>query len=302
MRLTLRQLQIFLAVADCGTTASAAEQVYLTQSASSAALRELEGLLQCQLFDRVGKRLLLNDNGRQLLPQARVLLDAAAHIEQQFQPEKSTTLSGLILGSSTTIGIYLLPTILAEYGAGGELQPDKIRVANTEEIVQAVSNFEVDAGLIEGYCHHQDLHVEPWLTDELIIVCSPSHPLVANQEKAKTSLVQLRSARWLLRESGSGTREGVEHALLPHLHHLPAAAEFSNSEAIKNAAVAGLGLACLSRLVVSDLLKVGKLVEIRSTLPRLQRQFYLISAQKKIQSTRLGAFLDFCRYWTPNLN
>ena len=80
MSLTLRQLQIFLAVADTGSTSAAAEHIALSQSATSASLNELETLLGAQLFDRVGKRLLLNDNGRLLLPQARQMRDAAASI------------------------------------------------------------------------------------------------------------------------------------------------------------------------------------------------------------------------------
>jgi len=299
MRLTLRQLQIFLAVAESGSTAAAAHLVHLTQSASSAALRELENLLQCRLFDRVGKRLVMNDNGRQLLPQARLLIDAATNIEFQFHPEAATDISGLKLGSSTTIGIYLLPEILAKYNAARTAQPCKITIANTVEIVNAVANFDVDAGLIEGYCHHQNLLVEPWLKDELIIVSSPDHPLLADKGGAKISLKKLRESAWLLRESGSGTREAVEHALLPHLHYLIPAAEFSNSEAIKNAAVAGLGLACLSRLVVQELINRKQLIEIHSTLPVLQRQLFLITAEKKIMSTRLGTFLEFCRNWKP---
>jgi len=293
MRLTLRQLQIFVAVAETGSTASAAEAVHLTQSASSAALRELENLLQCNLFDRVGKRLLLNDSGRQLLPQARLLLHEASDIELQFRPEQTSDISGLNLGSSTTIGIYLLPHILGQYSHQCAPQPSRIMVANTIDIVNAVANFDVDAGFIEGFCHQPGLQVEPWLYDELIVVAAPSHPIVASMGKGKVSLTALRDSSWLLREPGSGTREAVEHALLPKLHYLTPAAEFSNSEAIKNATLAGLGLACISRLVVHDLLQQGKLVEIRSVLPKLQRQFYLITAKKKTVSTKLMALLDF---------
>ena len=84
MRLTLRQLLIFTAVADTGSTTAAGERVSLSQSATSGALNELESLLGAQLFDRIGKRLLLNDNGRALLPQARSLLDGAQEIESRF--------------------------------------------------------------------------------------------------------------------------------------------------------------------------------------------------------------------------
>src|SRR5262249_59415530 len=82
LRLTLRQLQIFAAVATSGSTIAAAERIALSQSATSSAINELERLLALKLFDRSGKRLLLNDNGRALLPRALALLDGAAHVER----------------------------------------------------------------------------------------------------------------------------------------------------------------------------------------------------------------------------
>ncbi len=300
MAITLRQLQIFAAVAESGSTAAAAQRVNLTQSASSAALRELESILDCHLFDRVGKRLIINDNGRQLLPRAALLLSAASDIEKDFLGAHSASLASLNLGCSTTIGIYLLPAILASYGAHNNDQPTKITVANTDDIVNAVANFEVDAGYIEGYCHHPDLLVEPWLEDELVIVCAPDFAALQGVADNKISVNVLRESAWLLRERGSGTREAVEHALLPRLHQLKPAAEFSNSESIKNAAAAGLGLACLSKLVVRDMLEQGRLVQVRSTLPPLRRQLYLITAKQKIMSRRLAGLLAFCRNWSPD--
>src|SRR3954470_18270097 len=117
MRITLRQLSIFKAVADAGTTAAAALQVALSQSATSAALNELESVLGARLFDRIGTRLVLNDTGRGLLPQARAVLDGAAGIERDFgiavDARDAAAPSLLRVGASTTIGNYLLPTLIA---------------------------------------------------------------------------------------------------------------------------------------------------------------------------------------------
>ncbi len=297
MRITLRQLQIFIAVAESGSTAAAAELVALSQSAASASLKELENLLHTELFDRVGKRLALNDNGRQLLPQARQMQDAAATIERQFGNEADA--SGLRLGASTTIGNYLLPHILA---AAKPRQPEAglhpvVTIANTADIAAAVASFQLDLGLVEGPSHEADLTIEPWLTDELLIVASPSHPILDKGRHTKVRIEALREAGWLLRERGSGTRETVEHVLLPHLHELRAAAEFSNAEAIKHAAAAGLGLACLSRLVVQDLLAAGTLVSLQTALPPLSRHLYLIHHRHKVLSSRLQRFLQLCRDW-----
>src|SRR5690554_6141742 len=240
MHITLRQLQIFTAVALSGSTASAAQHIALSQSATSAALKELEGGLAVKLFDRVGKRLILNDNGRLLLPQARQMLDAARTIEQQFSQLHGPGV-GLCIGASTTIGIYLLPALLASYG---QQHNPRVMIANSAATSQAVAHFEVDMGLIEGPCHQPDLEAEPWVRDELLIVCSANHPILQGEVNRNVSLQDLKAARWLLREQGSGTQEAVEQVLLPHLHQLLPAAQLSNAEAIKHAAVAGLGLAC----------------------------------------------------------
>ncbi|HJV88223.1 MAG TPA: LysR family transcriptional regulator [Noviherbaspirillum sp.] len=301
MRITLRQLQIFLAVAHSGSTSAAAGIAALSQSAASAALNELEGALNARLFDRVGKRLVLNDNGRLLLPQARQMLDAAAAIEQQFADADAAGASGLRIGASTTIGNYLLPAILGRFSQHDGRAPPHVMIANTADVARAVANFDIDVGLIEGPCHEPDLQVEPWLSDELIIVCAASHPLAAMQKQAKGAkpgrvpLKALREARWILREPGSGTREVMEHALLPHLHYLRPAGEFSNAEAIKRAAAAGIGVACQSRYVVADLIAIGQLVEVRTTLPALHRRFYLVYSRQKVVTMRLNAFMEFCR-------
>ena len=298
MRISLRQLQIFVAIAESGSTAAAADVVALSQSAASAGLNELETMLRNQLFDRVGKRLILNDNGRMLLPQARQMLDAAASIERQFGVFEGPT--GLRIGASTTIGIYLLPSILAA-ASPPDAQMPIVQIANTADIATAVENFEIDMGMIEGPCDQSELVVEPWIQDELVIVCSPNHPILS-KGAAKIGVKALREAGWLLRENGSGTRETVEQALIPHLHTLREAGEFSNTEAIKHASAAGLGLACLSRLAASDMVAGGQLIQLSTTLPPLYRHFYLIRNRRKILSLRLQYFIDYCRRWqTPML-
>jgi DNA-binding transcriptional LysR family regulator len=298
MRLTLRQLQIFLAVAQEGSTSAAANMVALSQSATSASLNELEGLLNIQLFDRVGKRLLLNDNGRLMLPQVRQILDSAMSLEQQFATSTAATGSGMRIGASSTIGSYLLPKMLAGSVYRNADNYPRVTIANTADIAAAVSNFEVDIGLIEGPSHAPDLEVEPWIRDELVLVAAPTHPLVASNPAGRISLKLLREAGWLMREPGSGTRETVEQALLPHLHSLRTVCEFGNSEAIKYAAAEGLGLACLSRCVVSDIIEMGRLVEVKTMLPALSRGFYLVYSKYKILSPRLIHFRKFCREWT----
>jgi len=294
-RLTLRQLQIFQEVADLGSTVAAATELGLSQSAASAAIIELERLLEVPLFDRVGKRLQLNENGRAVLPQALALLDGAGGLER-WARDRDSQIGVLRLGASTTIGNYLLPGILAAFQntlarpPQGALQVQVV-IANTAAITAQVAAFELDLGLIEGPCHEPQLTVQPWLEDELLLVAAAHDPIVLRAQPV--TLAMLRQATWLLRESGSGTRETIDQLLTPHLHQLRAGIEFGNSEAIKRAAASGLGISCLSRYVVEDFLASGLLVAPASELPRLTRRFHLVTHALKWRTRGLERLIAY---------
>ena len=299
MRLTLRQLAVFVAVADAGSTTAAAGRVALSQSATSAALNELESVLGARLFDRVGTRLVLNDTGRGLLPQARAVLDGAAGIEREFglgtAPGEAGAPSLLRVGASTTIGNYLLPSLVARWQRTWPQAHVDVEIANTAAIAAAVARMEVDVGLIEGPSHEPDVVARAWREEELVIVCAPSHPLLRGDPARRLNVAALREAAWLLREPGSGTREAVEQALQPHLHQIREGLHFGGTEAIKQAAVEGLGFTCLSSFAVQDLVALGRLVPVRTTLPRLARRLWLVSHRRKQFSRTLAAFVDFCQ-------
>lgn len=289
MRITLRQLQIFRLVAESGTTASAANALALSQSATSAAINELERLLELQVFDRVGKRLQLNDNGRALLPTALSVLDGAQSIER-WAYDRESQIGTLRIGASTTIGNYLVPNLLAGFRERLSHQAQRslhvtVTIANTAAIAAQVAAFGLDLGLIEGPCHEPSLKVTPWREDELIVVAAPSDRIVPHSRRGKVSLQAMREATWLLRETGSGTRETIDQLLIPHLHRLRSGMEFGTSEAIKRAAASGLGITCLSNCVVEDFLRTAALVAPATELPPLRRQFYLVTHEKK-RSTR----------------
>jgi DNA-binding transcriptional LysR family regulator len=297
LRLSLRQLQIFEAVARCGSTQAAGAEIALSQSATSAAVNELERLLSLQLFDRVGKRLLLNDNGRALLPRAQAMLEGAADIER-LAHGADAQLQFLRVGASTTIGTYVLPALwlaaLGPQASRAEAWRSRAVIGNTAEICQAVARFELDVGLIEGPHHDPALAVTPWLQDELVIVAAPGHALARAQAVSSGQRVSVRSLRselWLLREPGSGTREATDEALLPRLHGYVRSLELGSSEAIKHAAATGIGVACLSSWAVADWLDAGRLVRLRTTLPTLTRQCHIVLHRHKHMTPALAALL-----------
>lgn len=276
MRLTLRQLAIFRAIAQHGSTTSASDFLALSQSATSSALNELESALYVRLFDRVGKRLVLNDNGRTLLPQAIRLLEAAAQIEDGFQ--NADTVTRLRVGCSTTIGNYIMPMLVEMLGKRAPGVRVDVSMGNSADIARQAAQLSIDIGLIEGPCHLLELTARPWFEDELVIVAATSDPLA---HKGKVTLDDLRNAPWLVRESGSGTAEEVFQLLSPHLGQWTNTRQVGSSEAIKRMVAAGVGISCLSYWVVGDLLAQGRLVVLDHDIPSQRRQMYAVHHRDK---------------------
>lgn len=286
MHITLRQLEVFAEVLKSGSTTQASQMLALSQSAVSAALADLEGQLGVQLFDRVGKRLVVNEHGRLLYPRAVALLEQASEIEQLFREDNGA----IRVYASSTIGNYILPEMIARYRRDFPSLPLEMSVGNSQDVINAVADFRVDIGLIEGPSHMTELVTEPWLEDELVVFAAPSAPLLTRP----VTLEALASQQWILREKGSGTREIVDYLLLSHLPQFHLAMELGNSEAIKHAVRHGLGISCLSRRVIEEQLESGSLVEVAVPLPRLTRTLYRIHHRQKHISNALQRFLRYC--------
>ncbi|WP_111656972.1 LysR family transcriptional regulator [Isoalcanivorax indicus] len=295
MRYTLRQLEVFLATARSENITRAAETLAMSQSAASGALRELEQQFGIALFERAGKRLKLNELGRMLLPRAEGLLEQASELEHALAGKGEV--GELRVGATLTIGNYLAVGIVARYmqGEPGRQLPGArvlLDVENTEHIADAVLHFRLDVGLIEGEFHHPDLEVTPWRDDALTVFCAPDHPLAA---KGTLSDDDLRAATWILRESGSGTRQTFEralHGLLPGLNVL---LELQHTEAIKRAVEAGLGIGCLSQVTLVEAFRRGSLVPLSVPHRDFSRQFYFVLHRQKYRSRGIERWLQLCR-------
>lgn len=293
LRLSLRQLEVFAAIARSGSTRVAAERVARSQSAASAALAELELGLGVELFDRVGRRLMLNENGRALLPGATALLDHAAELQGLFNAEHAATLR---VAASLTIGEYLLPELVAKWRLSHSHSAVRLAIGNTTEVIAAVAGLEADVGFIEGPQTHPDLQVRSWLSDELVIIAAPGHPLAT----ARATTAQLTDATWILREHGSGTRQASDRWLIEHLGSLKVGFELGSTEAIKRLAAAGAGLGCLSRHAVAQALTDGQLVELRTRLPAARRRLAMVLRRDKRLGRATQDFIDHCVALAPS--
>ncbi|WP_336366831.1 LysR family transcriptional regulator [Marinobacter sp. C2H3] len=291
MKYSFRQLEVFLAAAHFQNITRAAESLAMSQSAASSALKELESQFDIQLFDRVGKRLQLNELGRLYRPKAESLLAQAKELEQAFS--RHTEVGALKVGATLTIGNYLAVGVMAQYMDTPTRPRVSLEVANTQTIAERVREFELDIGLIEGELQSTDLEVIPWREDRLQVFCAPHHPLAA---KGSLTDDDLRAATWIMREPGSGTRQSFErgmHGLLPDLNVL---LELEHTEAIKRAVEAGLGIGCLSQVVLADAFRRGSLVPLAAPSHRsFDRQFYFILHKQKYRSAGIDRWMALCQ-------
>jgi DNA-binding transcriptional LysR family regulator len=290
MKITLKQLEVFVAVARHGSATRAAELLDLSQSAASMALADLENQLGGRLFDRVGKRLQLNETGRLLQSKAMEVLARVAEIESMANG--SVPRASLKIAASSTIGNYLAPRIIGDFMGRYPDSQISLDVGNTEHAVQRVLDFQADLGMIEGLCHSPEIEAMRWRSDELTIFAAPDHPLTRLSALTAQDLAQ---AKWILREQGSGTREIFEHAALPAFGSIHLSLELGHSEAIKQAVASGLGIGCLSQMALKPALEQGKLVALHTPFLNLRRDLYLLVHRDKYRTEGLERFLDLCR-------
>lgn len=287
MLVTFRQLEIFEKIAATGSVTRAGEELLLTQSAVSMALSQLEQLSVTPLFERTGRRLFLNDSGRQLLKDSRAILLAVKRVEQQLQGDSGQLVGELLVGGSTSIGNYLLPALLGDFARQYPGTRVQLRVGNTQQVAEWLEAGDLDVAFVEGPCHSRGLVAIHWRDDELVVVTGPEHSW-AREKSASAEMLAL--APWIMREKGSGTREIFEDAMDKAGVSYAIALEFGHTEAIKNGVASGLGVSCLSRVAVHRELEHGWLVEVKSPLV-LRRSLTLLKRRESCCTALLAAFL-----------
>ena len=264
MDFTLRQLEVFLAIAKAGNLTRGAQHLQMSQSAASGALKDLETQFGILLFDRTGKRLHLNEKGNQLRA-----------------------------GATLTVANHLAVQLISKYLEKYEGAPISLEIYNTEQVVEKVLNYELDMGMIEGDAHHPQLNIIPWRDDELNLFCSPKHPLASKKTIVDKDLLK---ADWILREQGSGTRQTFERAMYGLLPKMNIPLELRGTEAIKQAVKQNIGIGCLSRLSLKEDFGRGELVKLHAPNRDLSRKLYLIMHHRKHINDSLKNWLNLCEY------
>jgi DNA-binding transcriptional LysR family regulator len=290
MRYSLRQLEVFLAVARNESVSVAARELAMSQSAVSSALLDFERQFDVLLFDRIGKRLQLSSLGRSLRGRAQALHEQAVAFEGALTQHGDVDV--LRVGATLTIGNYITVPLMARFMREQPGARVTLDVANTAEIVHKVKNFEIDVGLIEGEVHDDDLEVTRFRDDELSVFCSPNHPLAKKRVLRDADLL---GAPWIVRERGSGTRQAFERAMHGILPQLQISLELQHTEAIKSAVEAGLGVGCVSKIALAEAFRHLDLVPCRVPHRDFRRQLYIVLHKQKYRSAGVERWLHLCR-------
>ncbi len=292
MSITLRQLEIFIAVAETAQVTKASKKLFVTQSAVSMALAELENQLGGSLFDRHGRSLLLNERGRYLLPLSKEILCQVGNVEN-IMSEKNDTLSGQInVVASTTIGDYILPYLI---GAFKRMHPQvhiNMLVHHTRYAESLVLDGKVEVGFVEGQINNPDTVKRLWFKDELVVIAGPTDPLshksLFDVEKDFTN------TRWIMREEGSGTVAIFRDKMKKYLDQINVIMEMGHPESIKKAVESGVGLGCLSSLTVCREVEHGWLKTLQFDGVDMERKLHVISRKNLKMNDSLAEFLAFC--------
>ncbi|MEH6551549.1 MAG: LysR substrate-binding domain-containing protein [Pseudomonadales bacterium] len=289
MKYTLRQLEIFLAIAKEQNITRAAQNLHMSQSAASAALQDLEQRYDAGLFDRKGKRLVLSKIGETLRDKAEALLAHALEFEADLQGHADV--GHLSVGASLTIGNYLAVEFLAHYMSAHPEADVSFHVGSTPDVVAKVLNFELDVGMIEGEMQHADLQFIPWREDKLRVFCCPKHPLAGKKTLSDEDLL---AAKWILREPDSGARHSFERLMQGLLPQLDIFLELEHNEAIKKAVESGMGLGCLSEIVLEAAFKHGDLIPLDLPDRDTARTFYFVLRKGHHPSQAVKSWIALC--------
>lgn len=288
VRMNLHHLSIFHSIAETGSISAAAKQLHISQPALSHELKVFERRIGVALFERLPRGMRLTEAGEVLHDYASRLFEIARTAESAMREVAGAKHGDLALGASNTIGTYVLPRLLAMYRQANPGVKISLFVGNTEQVSQGVADLRFTLGFIEGPLHVSGLASTQFRKDELVPVVSPGHPLALKKRIAPSDI----SGRPLLmREAGSGTRELIADAMQASGVEQGPIMEFGNTEALKQAALHGGGVAWLPRICIQQELADGVLRALPTKKLTIHRPLSVVRRPKAHTSPATEAFL-----------
>jgi DNA-binding transcriptional LysR family regulator len=283
-----QSLQAFAAVAQAGSFSAAAEQLFLTQPAISKRIALLEQQLDCRLFDRVGRQVLLTEAGRTLLPHAETVLRELQLAQRQLRDLRGGVTGVLALGISHHLGLHRLPALLQRFIERYPQVRLDIEFLDSEQAYDRVLRGELELGIITLAPEEKPplQQQQVWL-DELVVVVAKGHPLASQQRVTARALSQHRA---ILPGLNTYTGQIITRLFEQQRLTLDVALETNYLESIRSMVAIGLGWSILPKLMVDDTLH-GLTLSGQS----LNRQLGVVSHRDRTLSNAGGALLQMLR-------
>jgi DNA-binding transcriptional LysR family regulator len=289
----LRQLEIFVKVAELGSFSKAADALFLTQPTVSEHIRTLEDELGVRLLDRLGRGAAVTKGGALLLSYAQRLLALAREARQAMESFQGRMSGELLVGASTIPGEYILPALIGRFK---EKFPDiaiTLLIGSSQAVTEWVAEGRAEVGVVGARSSHRGIDFRELMPDDIALIVSATHPWHGRKQ---VTIEELRGEPLLLRERGSGTRGALETALAEAGTSLAAfrvVGEMGSTQAIKQAVKAGVGVSLVSRRAVEEECRAGTVWCLRVKDLKISRAFYLATNRERSRSPLAEAFRAF---------
>lgn len=295
----LRQLEVFVKVAELGSFSKAADALFLTQPTVSEHVRALEDELGVRLLDRLGRGASPTKAGTLLLSYARQILRLHRDARQALEQFQGRMSGELVVGASTIPGEYVLPPLIGRFK---EKYPDisvSLLIGDTRQALDWLLEGKAEVAVVGAHVPQPALEYRELMPDELVVVVSSGHPWYG---KKLVALGEVRTEPLIVRERGSGSRQALERALEEvglDLEDFSVVGEMGSTQAIKQAVKAGVGISLISKRAVEDECRAKLLWCVKVKDLRFSRFFYLVTHRGRTRSPLAEAFREFLKSESP---
>ena len=289
-----RRLQVFYSVARLLSFTKAAETLHMTQPAVTFQVRQLEDHFNTRLFDRTHNKIVLTDAGQKVYFYAEKIFELNSEMEHSLRALSEDTSGTLSIGGSTTIAQYTFPTLLKGFREKYPELSIRICEANTEGIVAKVESSMIDLGIVEAPVSNQDLDVDIFRADELVLIMHPEHELAKREYVKPLDIINLP---FITREEGSGTKSVIFDYFTKHnieKNNINICMELGNSESVKGAVETGIGVSILSKTTIEKELQLKRLSYVPLN-PKLTRNFYFVKKRHKFRLKVTDELINYAK-------
>lgn len=289
------KLKVFCTVAETKSFSKTSEIIHLTQPAVSLQIQALEEMYETKLFDRSSSKVTLTPAGEVLYKYAKDILALYVSAEKVIGEMTGLVKGSITIGAGSTIGNYLLPSVISDFRRAHPKIKVHLFVANMQRVIELLNAGNISLGLVEGDVKRQKMVVEKLISDELLVIVPTHHPW---SKRKDVSIAELIDEPFILREAGSGTRQTIEkffarHGITPQ--NMKVSMVLGSTQAIKEAVENGLGVSIISRWSARKELRFGTLHTLNFKEEKMVRNFSLLTHRNSVSSHAVEEFLSYLK-------